>query len=145
MALKLPLDTKYCSDLAAALNPITTASQLVYPLFLVFINDLPDNFSFTTTSQTKTDILANDALLHTTCSRSLLAQSHLQFLRNSVETAEDLPGHYSPPAHCEKGKPAIEPDEQQELTYLNRERKVFWAGIFVSKLVSCPLFQERRF
>ena len=31
----------------------------------------------------------------------------------------------SPPAHCEKGKLAVEPDEQQALTYLNRERKVF--------------------
>ena len=32
---------------------------------------------------------------------------------------------FSPPAHCEKGKLAVEPDEQQALTYLNRERKVF--------------------
>ena len=35
----------------------------------------------------------------------------------------------STPAHCEKGKLAVEPDEQQALTYLNHERKVFWAGI----------------
>ena len=35
----------------------------------------------------------------------------------------------STPAHCEKGKLAVEPDEQQALTYLNRERKIFWAGI----------------
>ena len=35
----------------------------------------------------------------------------------------------STPAHCEKGKVAVEPDEHQALTYLNRERKVFWAGI----------------
>ena len=39
------------------------------------------------------------------------------------------PACYSTPAHCEKGKLAVEPDEQQALTYLNRERKVFWAGI----------------
>ena len=33
--------------------------------------------------------------------------------------------HFSTPAHCEKGKLAVEPDEQQALTYLNREREVF--------------------
>ena len=32
---------------------------------------------------------------------------------------------FSTPAHREKGKLAVEPDEQQALTYLNRERKVF--------------------
>ena len=38
----------------------------------------------------------------------------------------------STPAHSHNSFPsgiAVEPDEQQALTYLNRERKVFWAGI----------------
>ena len=42
-------------------------------------------------------------------------------------------GHpISQPAHSHNSFPsgiAVEPDEQQALTYLNRERKVFWAGI----------------
>ena len=39
---------------------------------------------------------------------------------------------HSTPAHFHNSFPsgiAVEPDEQQALTYLNRERKVFWAGI----------------
>ena len=38
----------------------------------------------------------------------------------------------STPAHSHNSFPsgiAVEPDEQQALTYLNRERKVFWAAI----------------
>ena len=45
----------------------------------------------------------------------------------SVEGAGE--GTDSTPADCEKGKLTVEPDEQQALTYLNRERKVFWAGL----------------
>ena len=40
--------------------------------------------------------------------------------------------HYSTTAHSHNSFPsgiAVEPNEQQALTYLNRERKVFWAGI----------------
>ena len=38
-------------------------------------------------------------------------------------------GPYRPPPDCEKGKLAVEPDEQQALTYPSREKKLFWAGI----------------
>ena len=58
-------------------------------LFLVFINDMPDKLSTTTTSQTKTDLYADDALPHTTCSPSLPIQSQLQVLQNAIDTAED--------------------------------------------------------
>ena len=41
----------------------------------------------------------------------------------SVEGAGE--GTDSTPPDCEKGKLTVEPDEQQALTSLNRERKVF--------------------